>query len=128
MHFVVSCRNRAPLSRLSIHTSDYYSEVSTTASRCWELVRSPFFQVEKLKLSRPIDARVTPDSPHIIVAIDGSGILESPGMEPISFAKGEAVAVPASVPSYSLRPQWNLGIMRMSLPTGNVAEPQTKLG
>ena len=92
------------------------------------LVRSPFFQVEKLKLSRPIDARVTPDSPHIIVAIDGSGILESPGMEPISFAKGEAVVVPASVPSYSLRPQWNLGIMRMSLPTGNVAEPQTKLG
>jgi mannose-6-phosphate isomerase len=92
------------------------------------LVRSPFFQVEKLKLLKPLDAILTPGSPHIIVAIDGSGILESPGMEPISFAKGEAVVVPASVPSYSLRPQWDLGIMRMSLPTGNVAEPQTKLG
>jgi mannose-6-phosphate isomerase len=92
------------------------------------LVRSPFFQVEKLKLTTPLDASVTPDSPHIIVAIGGSGIVESAGMEPISFAKGEAVVVPATVPTYSLRPQWDLEIMRMSVPAGNVAEPQTKLG
>jgi mannose-6-phosphate isomerase len=92
------------------------------------LVRSPFFQVEKLSLTTPLDARVTPDSPHIVVAIDGSGMLESSGMEPISFAKGEAVVVPASVPSYSVRPQWDLVIMRMSVPAGNVAEPPTKLG
>jgi mannose-6-phosphate isomerase len=92
------------------------------------LVRSPFFQVEKLKLTTPLDSSVTPDSPHIIVAIDGSGIVESAGMEPISFAKGEAVVVPASFPSYSVRPQWDLQIMRMSVPAGAVAEPQTKLG
>lgn len=92
------------------------------------LVRSPFFQVEKLKLAAPLNAHVTPDSPHIIVAIDGSGILESAGMEPISFAKGEAVVVPAGVPSYSVHPQWDLDIMRMSVPTGTVAEPQTRLG
>jgi mannose-6-phosphate isomerase len=92
------------------------------------LVRSPFFQVEKLKLARPLDARVTPESPHIIVAIGGSGIVESPGMEPISFAEGEAVVVPATVPGYSLRPQWDLEVMRMSVPSGSVAEPVTKLG
>jgi mannose-6-phosphate isomerase len=92
------------------------------------LVRSPFFQVERLKLTTPLDARVTPDSPHIIIAIDGSGIVESAGMEPVSFAKGEAVVVPAGVPSYSVRPQWDLQIMRMSVPAAAVAEPQTKLG
>src|SRR6516164_8696264 len=92
------------------------------------LVRSVFFQVEKVKLTGPLDACVTPDSPHIVVAIDGSGIVESAGMEPVSFAKGDGVIVPASVPTYSLRPQWDLEIMRMSVPTGNVAEPQTKLG
>jgi len=92
------------------------------------LVRSPFFQVEKLKLREPLDARVTPQSPHIVVAIYGAGVLESPGMEPVGFAKGEAVVVPACVPHYSVRPQWDLEIMRMSLPTGNVAEPQTMLG
>ena len=92
------------------------------------LVRSPFFQVEKLKLRTPLDAHVTSESPHIIVAIGGSGIVESPGMEPISFAKGEAVVVPATVPGYSVRPQWDLEVMRMSLPSGSVAEPVTKLG
>jgi mannose-6-phosphate isomerase len=92
------------------------------------LVRSPFFQVEKLKLSERLQASVSPGSPHIVVAIEGAGILESAGMEAISFAKGEAVVVPACVPRYSVRPQWEVEVMRMSLPTGSVAEPQTILG
>jgi len=92
------------------------------------LVRSPFFQVEKLELTAALEARVTPASPHIIVAISGTGMLESPGMEAISFSKGEAVVVPACVSSYGVRPQWDLEVMRMSVPSGNVAEPQTKLG
>jgi mannose-6-phosphate isomerase len=92
------------------------------------LVRSAFFQVEKMKLTSPLDASVSLDSPHIIVAIDGAGVVESAGMEPVSFAKGEAVVVPACVPNYSVRPQWELEIMRMGLPVGNVAEPVTTLG
>lgn len=92
------------------------------------LVRSPFFQVEKIKLREPLQASVSRESPHIVVAIDGAGIIESPGMEPVSFAKGEAVVVPASVSHYAMRPQWELEVMRMSLPTGKVAEPQTVLG
>jgi len=92
------------------------------------LVRSPFFQVEKMKLREPLRASVSRESPHIVVAIDGSGIIESGGMEPLSFAKGEAVVVPASVPNYTVRAQWELEIMRMSLPSGDVAEPHTVLG
>ena len=92
------------------------------------LVRSPFFQVEKLKLREPLQASVSPESPHIMVAIEGSAVLESEGMEPVSFAKGEAVVVPACVPHYSVRPQWEAEIMRMMLPGGSVAEPQTILG
>jgi mannose-6-phosphate isomerase len=92
------------------------------------LVRSSFFQVEKRKLTEPLEATVTPASPHIIVAIEGAGVVESTGMEPVSFAKGEAVVVPACVPHYSVRPQWDLDMMRMSLPSGPVAEPQTVLG
>jgi len=92
------------------------------------LVQSAFFQVEKRKLSGVLEATVSPKSPHIIVAIDGAGVVESAGMEPVTFAKGEAVVVPACVPQYSVRPQWELEIMRMSLPTGHVAEPVTTLG
>ena len=61
------------------------------------LVRSPYFQVEKLRLCEPLQASVSPRSPHIVVAIEGAAMLESAGMAPISFAKGEAVVVPASV-------------------------------
>jgi len=92
------------------------------------LLCSPFFVVEKIKLGEPIEAGMLPESPHIVVAIDGAGVLECRGMEPVSFAKGEAVVVPASVPQYTVRPQWELEIMRMSLPTGAVAEPRTTLG
>ena len=91
------------------------------------LVRSPFFQVEKVKLREPLHAEVKPASPQVVVAIDGAGIVESQGMEPISFATGEAVVIPASVCEYTVRPQWELEIMRMSLPSGVVAEPETVL-
>jgi len=91
------------------------------------LVRSPYFQVEKIGLREPMPAEVSSASPHILVAIDGAGKVESQGMEPISFATGEAVVVPAAVPAYTVRPQWELEIMRMSLPAGVVPEPETVL-
>jgi len=91
------------------------------------LIRSPFFQVEKMRLRSALEQEMTPESAQIVVATDGSGVLESPGMEPVSFARGEALVVPASVPRYSVRPQWELEMMRMSLPVGVVAEPKTTL-
>lgn len=91
------------------------------------LVRSPFFQVEKLGLHSELSAQMTPDSAHIIVAVEGSGVLASAGMEPVSFARGDAVVVPACVSQYSVRPQWELEIMRMSLPAETLPEPQTTM-
>ena len=91
------------------------------------LVRSPYFAVEKMQLRAPLSAEVAPASPHVLLAVEGSGIVESPGVEPISFAAGDAVVVPASVRHYSVRPQWELTLMRMSLPTGVVCEPRTVL-
>ena len=111
--------------KLNVRAGEVVHNVSADANL---LVRSPYFQVEKLKLAKPLQADVSPTSPHIVVAIEGAAMLESAGMAPISFAKGEAVVVPASVLQYLVRPQWDVEVMRMSLPTGNVAEPQTKLG
>jgi mannose-6-phosphate isomerase class I len=91
------------------------------------LVRSPFFQVEKMPLREPMRAEVSPASPHILVAVGGAGIVESHGMEPITFATGDAVVVPACVGEYTVRPQWELELMRMSLPAGNIPEPETTL-
>jgi len=90
------------------------------------LVRSPFFQVEKMPLRESLKAATTPDSPHILVAVSGAGVVESRSMEPVGFATGEAIVVPASVGEYTVRPQWELEMMRMSLPIGAVTEPETK--
>jgi len=89
------------------------------------LVRSSFFQVEKMPLRSPLRAEVSPEAPHILVAVSGAGIVESQGMEPVTFATGDAVVVPACTGAYSIRPQWELELMRMSLPAGNVPEPET---
>jgi mannose-6-phosphate isomerase class I len=91
------------------------------------LVRSPFFQVEEIRLREALSTGLSPDSPHIVVAVSGAGVVESQGMEPISFATGDAVVIPACVREYLVRPQWELEVMRMSLPAGVVAEPQTEL-
>lgn len=91
------------------------------------LIRSPFFQVEKIRLREPLHTPMSPDTPHIVVAVSGSGVVESQGMEPVSFATGDAVVVPACEKEYTVRPQWDIDIMRMSLPAGPVAEPQTEL-
>ncbi len=90
------------------------------------LVRSPFFQVEKMRLRDAQHVELTADSPHILVAVSGAAKLEAEGMEPISFATGDAVVIPACVPEYTVRPQWELDLMRMSLPIGEVTEPQTE--
>ena len=91
------------------------------------LVRSPYFQVEKMPLRNTLATKLTPDSPHILVAVSGAGIVESAGMEPVAFATGDAVVVPACCGEYIVRPQWELELMRMSLPAGNVPEPETTL-
>ena len=91
------------------------------------LVRSPFFQVEKITLKDVVEVQMSSESPHVVVAIAGSGILESPGMEPVSFACGDAAVVPASVPRYRVRPQWELEMMRVTLPAETVGEPETTL-
>jgi mannose-6-phosphate isomerase len=91
------------------------------------LVRSPYFEVEKMALRETLHAQVSPDSPHILVAVSGAGIIESASMEPVTFATGDAVVVPACAADYTVRPQWELELMRMSLPAGKVAEPETRL-
>jgi mannose-6-phosphate isomerase class I len=91
------------------------------------LIRSPFFQVEKMRLSEPLNTEMSLDTPHVVVAVNGSGVVEAEGMQPVSFATGESVVIPAGVKEYLLRPQWDIDIMRMSLPVGPVGEPQTEL-
>jgi mannose-6-phosphate isomerase len=92
------------------------------------LVSSPCFRIEKRKLSRG-DAWAPAigggESPRILIALEGGARLESQGHEPITFARGEAVVVPAGVREFTLHPQWQVEFLAISLPVGQAEHPET---
>jgi mannose-6-phosphate isomerase len=91
------------------------------------LVASPCFVVEKLAVQQPQPFRAAAGkrSAQVFVALEGCGVVEAPGADAISFARGECVVVPAALPEFTLRPQWSLECLRMMVPGHAVPEPQT---
>jgi uncharacterized protein YjlB len=61
------------------------------------------------------------------VAVEGCGVIEAPGMEAVTLAKGDAVVVPASIGLFGVRPQWALEFLRAYVPGKPLPEPETRL-
>jgi mannose-6-phosphate isomerase len=93
----------------------------------FQLVESPCFAIEKWHLEEPRQL-ATSFSPTILVALKGCGVVESRGNAPVTFAKGDAVVIPAALSNYGLRPQWQLECLSIRLPSAEVAEPEGKIG
>ena len=93
------------------------------------LVESPCFVVEKYKADAPLHLRADAgrSSAQVLVAVEGGGVVESEGSQPVSFNRGEAVIVPASLREFVLRPQWSIEFLRMRLPAEKLPPPQTTL-
>ena len=94
------------------------------------LIAAPNFVVDRFELKEPQDFRADPDLPNsvrILVAIDGCGVVEVRGAEPVTFAKGDAVVVPACFPEFSVRPQWTLEILQAYVPGDMLPEPATRI-
>jgi mannose-6-phosphate isomerase class I len=95
------------------------------------MVRAPYFVVDQYELKEP-QAFLTrdeagSDSVQILVAVEGCGIIEASGMEPVTFAKGDAVVIPASVQTYGVRPQWAIDFLKAYVPGTQLPEPETRL-
>jgi len=95
------------------------------------MIRAPYFVVDHYELREP-QAFGTQDesgksSVQILVATEGCGILEAPGMEPVTLAKGDAAVVPASVAAFGVRPQWSVSFLKAYVPGVDYAEPETRL-
>ena len=91
------------------------------------LVASTCFVVERYVAKQEIQFDGSSDSAQVIVAVDGSGIVESPGAQPVSFNRGEAVVIPATLREYRVRPQWTIEFMRMRLPVEKLPPPKTTM-
>ena len=95
------------------------------------LVSAAYFTVDMFELKAPHHFSTRDDSgktsAQILVAIDGAGVVESNGRDPVTLAKGEAVVVPAALEQFTVRPQWSLEFLRASVPGVPAGEPAVRL-
>ncbi len=95
------------------------------------LVTAPYFVVEMFEAKEPVFAVTRDDSGkssvQILVATEGCGVVDAPGMEAVTMAKGDAVVIPACLEEFAVRPQWALEFLRAYVPGGPHTEPETRM-
>jgi mannose-6-phosphate isomerase len=100
-------------------------------SRLSSMIAAPYFTVDLFELKDPQNFSTTDDSGktsvQILVAIEGCGVVEAQGCEPVTVAKGDAVVIPGSLPGFTVRPQWAVEFLKASVPGATVPEPATRL-
>jgi mannose-6-phosphate isomerase len=100
-------------------------------SRHAPLVAAPYFVVDMFEAKGPLELSTRDDSGRssvqILVAVEGCGVVEAQGMEPVTIAKGDAIVVPACMGEFGVRPQWALEFLRAYVPGKQLPEPETRL-
>ncbi|MFZ0771395.1 MAG: type I phosphomannose isomerase catalytic subunit [Candidatus Sulfotelmatobacter sp.] len=95
------------------------------------LVAAPYFVVDMFEIKHAQELSTRDDSgrssAQILVAMEGCGRVEAGGSEPVTLTKGDAVVVPASVESFTVRPQWTLEFLRARVPGAALPEPETRM-
>jgi mannose-6-phosphate isomerase len=106
-------------------------QVSGSKNRHSPLVEAPYFVVDMFEAKEPLELVTRDDSGRssvqILVAVEGCGVIETVGMDPVTLAKGDAVVVPACVGEFGVRPQWALEFLRAYVPGRALPEPETRM-
>jgi mannose-6-phosphate isomerase len=100
-------------------------------SRRSSMIIAPYFTVDLFELKEPQEFSTTDDagktSVQILVAIEGCGVVEAQGRDPVTLAKGDAVVIPAALQGFMVRPQWAVEVLKASVPGMAVPEPATRI-
>jgi mannose-6-phosphate isomerase len=95
------------------------------------LLSSSYFVVDMFELKQPHNFQTQDEtgkhSVQIMVAVEGCGIVEAPGTNPVTLARGDAVVVPASLGEFSVRPQWSVEFLKVRVPGAALPEPETRM-
>jgi mannose-6-phosphate isomerase len=95
------------------------------------MVAAPYFVVDMFDAKEPMELQTRDesgkDSAQILVAVEGCGVIETAGMDPVTLAKGDAVVVPASIEKVGMRPLWSVEFLRAYVPGKLLAEPDTRM-
>jgi len=107
------------------------AQIPGSKNRQAPLVAAPYFVVDMFELKDKQELSTRDESgkssAQILVAVEGCGIVEVAGTEPVTLAKGDAVVVPASAGRFMVRPQWTLEFLRARVPGMVRPEPQTRM-
>ncbi len=107
------------------------ARIGQTKNTMAPMIRAPYFVVDQYELKEPQAFGTADDtekkSVQILVAIEGCGVVEAPGMEPVTLAKGDAAVIPASLEAFGVRPQWGVSFLKAYVPGTTLPEPETRL-
>lgn len=105
------------------------SSLDQNGNRVQALIASEYFAVQKFDLSGKHEFGALPgkSSAQIVVATNGAGALHAPDCEPVEFAKGDAVVVPAAVRQFSVTPRANVQFLKSYVPGEKVSQPETSI-
>jgi mannose-6-phosphate isomerase len=94
------------------------------------LVASTYFVVQRFESEKAEVSEFSARDHHsvqILVAIEGEGVLQAPDCEPVAFAKGDAVVVPAAIPQFRIQAQPKLDFLKSFVPGVPVPDPETAI-
>ena len=95
------------------------------------LIAAPYFAVDKFDLTKPQTFKTADKSGktsvQILVCVEGCASVEAGAAGPVTFNKGDAVVVPASLGEYEVRPQWQVEFLKAYVPGEKLPEPETQL-
>jgi mannose-6-phosphate isomerase len=107
------------------------AQIDDGKNRHAPLVEAPYFVVDMFEAKEPLELSMRDDSGRssvqILVAVEGCGVIEAHGMDPVTLAKGDAVVIPASIGRFGVRPQWALEFLRAYVPGSPTPEPETRM-
>jgi mannose-6-phosphate isomerase len=106
-----------------------FSKTGRNGNWVLPLVECPYFAVEKFDLHGPqeYDLATGKNSAQIMVAIEGSAVLEAPDHDPVRFSRGDAVVVPASIHQFRVQPEGEVKFLRSYVPGKSLPQPETFL-
>lgn len=107
------------------------TQIPASSNRKASLVAAPYFVVDMFEMKDPQQLDTHDESgknsAQILVALEGCGIVEAAEAEPVTFAKGDAIVIPASVGKFTVRPQWTIEFLRSRVPGSALPEPETRM-
>jgi mannose-6-phosphate isomerase len=107
------------------------SQPQGTGNRQVVLCAAPYFVVDMFEMKEPQELSTRDESgktsAQILVAVEGCAVVESSGADPVTLAKGDAVVVPASVETFTVRPQWTVEFLRSRVPGALLPPPEVRM-